>query len=159
MSIRAVSMDEWQLAVRRSVEEMAEAVLGRQATSEVKVDLKPSACGAYIPLMSLRDSLRVGVVATPQGCEAIARLMMGTDTTTRLEATDIADAMCEFLNIVAGSVKKQISHKLPALRVGLPIFVSGMVQPTSNVESTEQPLSIGDVPLLVAVMRYRRDGD
>lgn len=159
MSTRALPLAVWTASVHQSVGEVASLALGADLRSPGAERVLPPLSGAYIPLMTSRDTVRVGVLASPEACEALARLFLAADEETpKLADADVADALCEFVNIVAGVLKRNLAAKLPALQVGLPLFVAGPVVDHGHAEVSTSQVRLGDVPALLSVARYlKRD--
>lgn len=150
-------MADWSESVHQSVGEVAISSLGADLRASGAEGPSASLWGAYIPLLTSRDAVRVGVLASPQACESLARLFLAADAQTpKLEDADVADALCEFLNIVAGVLKRNMAERLPALQIGLPLFVAGAVVNHRHAEAWTRQVRLGDVPATLAVVRYLR---
>ncbi len=57
--------------------------------------------------------------------QAIARNMLGMDTTEQLAEEDTCDAIGEIANMVMGSVKSRLADSIGDLQVSIPIVVNG----------------------------------
>ena len=66
---------------------------------------------------------------------------------------DIADAVGELVNIVAGGVKQRMQDAAGGLRLGLPVFIHGYVQPTQQLEVSLASARIGEVDTHLMALR------
>ena len=97
-------------------------------------DVPPTGmAGAYIPLLAEDETLQLALLATPAGCADLARLLLGMESDEAVSDADIADAVGELVNIVAGGVKQRMQEGAGGLRLGLPVFIHGYVQPTQQL--------------------------
>lgn len=166
MSTLELSMDDWRATVRRSLDDLALRSLGTQvALTDGEAPGHPWA--AWVPLMSVHDSLRLGLLANPEGCQQLARTFVGDEA--ELTESEVGDALGEILNILAGCVKRDVADRLPGLRIGLPIFLphstGGPVQAGNtrtaggqSVETDVTWLRVSDVLTGLILVRYHHEG-
>jgi hypothetical protein len=155
--MNAAAAGDWVDAALDATTEVASQALGFEA---VVPSGQPGAAfdspyGAYVPLTSGEDVLQLGLVAERAGCETISRalLCMAPDDAFSAES-DIADAVGEIANMVAGGVKKRMDDRVPGILLGLPLFVSGGVEPHGADRSVSE-VRIGDVRAQVVVLWTR----
>lgn len=117
-------------------------------------DVPPTGlAGAYIPLLAEDQTLQLALLASPDGCADLSRLLLGMEPDEDVEAADIADAVGELVNIVAGGVKQRLQDCAGGLRLGLPVFIHGYVQPTQQLEVSLAAVRIGDVDAHLMALR------
>ena len=117
-------------------------------------DLPPTGmAGAYIPLLAEDQTLQLALLASPTGCADLARLLLGMEPDDEVSDADIADAVGELVNIVAGGVKQRLQDSTGGLRLGLPVFIHGYVQPTQQLEISLASARIGEVEAHLMALR------
>ena len=117
-------------------------------------DLPPTGmAGAYIPLLAEEQTLQLALLASPAGCADLARLLLGMEPDEAVSDADIADAVGELVNIVAGGVKQRMQDVAGGLRLGLPVFIHGYVQPTQQLEVSLASARIGEVDAHLMALR------
>lgn len=147
----------WQEAIAQSANEIAMYALGELETRvehpiAVTHDVSCSA-GAHIPLLGGSQPLELAIVSSPDGCEALARAMLGTDGP--LTPAEIADALGELVNMLAGGVKRRLQAHGTELELGLPIFIRGHVEPTDRVSIVALPIDFGPTKTRVLTIGRR----
>jgi Chemotaxis phosphatase CheX len=116
-------------------------------------DVPPTGmAGAYIPLLAEDQTLQLALLATPAGCADLSRLLLGMEPAEEVSDADIADAVGELVNIVAGGVKQRMQGSA-SLRRGLPVFIHGYVQPTQQLEVSLASVRIGQVDSHLMALR------
>ena len=122
-------------------------------------DVPPTGmAGAYIPLLAEDQTLQLALLASPAGCADLARLLLGMEPDEPVSDADIADAVGELVNIVAGGVKQRLQDPATigsggGLRLGLPVFIHGYVQPTQQLEVSLASARIGEVEAHLMALR------
>jgi hypothetical protein len=117
-------------------------------------DVPPTGvAGAYIPLLAEDQTLQLALLATPGGCADLSRLLLGLEPADDVSDADVADAVGELVNIVAGGVKQRMQDSAGALRLGLPVFIHGYVQRTQQLEVSLASARIGDVETYLMALR------
>lgn len=116
-------------------------------------DLPPTGmAGAYIPLLAEDQTLQLALLATPAGCADLSRLLLGMEPGDAVSDADVADAVGELVNIVAGGVKQRMQGSA-SLRLGLPVFIHGYVQPTQQLEVSLASVRVGQVDAHLMALR------
>ena len=117
-------------------------------------DVPPTGmAGAYIPLLAEDQTLQLALLSSPAGCADLSRLLLGMDAEDEVSDADIADAVGELVNIVAGGVKQRMQDAAGGLRLGLPVFIHGYVQPTQQLEVSLASARIGTVEAHLMALR------
>ena len=68
---------------------------------------------------------------------------------------DVADAVCEVVNIIAGGIKGRVNGRVPPIKLGIPIFVHGAVQPSGRNVLVVAEVLIGNVPAALVLVEPR----
>ena len=111
--------------------------------------------GAYIALVGERESMHVGLSSTSQGCRALARGLLGVRFDVEMSDKDVKDACAEVINILAGLAKARMGTD-GSLRLGLPMFVTGEIQVTGDMEADSLAARLGPVDCQLHVYRRKR---
>jgi CheY-specific phosphatase CheX len=91
-----------------------------------KFDSQDLEYGSCISLIRPNGGWNLGLLGTNESCKSLARALLGMEPEEDLGKEELADALGEIVNMVAGVVKR----KLPAgesqeLHLGLPLFIAG----------------------------------
>ncbi|HSD90735.1 MAG TPA: chemotaxis protein CheX [Kofleriaceae bacterium] len=146
---------QWRDAVNGTANEIAKCMLSLDGaivgdpsplpeTSETMV-------GAHIPLVG-KQSFDLSFVASPAGCEALSRAVLGFSPTDAVDAGTVADAVGELVNMLGGGVKRRIGSDL---ELGLPVFVSGVPRASERQAIVAIPVKLGDVQAVVVIVGPR----
>jgi len=129
----SASPERWMREVVGAAEEIATA-MGLGGVRVVgSIPLPSDLPGAYLPIVGVGGaSVYVGWLASNSGCEAMARALLGDPTIGRLSHDEVADAMGEIVNIVAGAVKRRMAPQGGTLILGLPIYVASPIRPLAG---------------------------
>ena len=154
-----VSGDQWLNAALESVKEVATGAL---CNDEFEVTGRrwrsTGHFGAYIPLVTEEESLHVGVVASRSGCALLTRALLGMEPDEEDPThADVADAVGEIANMVAGGMQRRMSELFPLSQLGLPIFIHGDIEPTPKMETLVARVQIGEISLEVVVLRQCKE--
>jgi hypothetical protein len=150
-----ISLGVWLSAVEDGLREVAREAMG-QSDIEVKqraAVIPEQMPGAFIPLMAPDESVQVGLVSTPEGAQKMARLMLQMGQGEPLSQADLADALGEATNILAGFVKRNMQVHLKSVQLGLPLYVNGHLETTERVRAMVTHLQMGEIPVAVIVLR------
>ncbi len=121
----------------------------------------PEYQGAYLGLVAPQGALQIGLASNEAGCQALAKGLMGmVEGDPPLAPAEMADAICEIVNIVAGAFKGRVRERMGNLAMGLPVFFRGPAQPTGHTAVKVARLSAGAVTaaLLVVFPRGASEG-
>lgn len=119
----------------------------------------PDYQGAYVGLVGAQGAIQIGIASTELGCQALAKGLMGmAETDPPLEASEMADAVCEIVNIVAGAFKGKVRERAGQLTMGLPVFFRGPAQPTGHTAVKVVRFSSGSVAAGVLMVYPRPAG-
>lgn len=148
-------------ALTEAASEVAATVLGGMpfavvagANAETASEPAP-AHGAYVGLVAREEPIQVGLLAEPAGCQLLAKALLGMDAADEdLPSSDVSDAMCEIINIVAGGLKRRVAGSL-SVTLGLPIFVAGPPLPNQQQEIVAQELQLGSVAVRLLILTQK----
>lgn len=129
-----ISPQDWLAALESGFEELAHASFN---VGRVQVDARhetPPAhmSGAYLGLVAPEASVQIGLAAGIEGCRDFARGLFQMSPGEPVNDPDMADAVCEIVNMLAGCVQRRVREKVE-VRLGLPTFFHGPVQPTERL--------------------------
>lgn len=110
----------------------------------------------YISVLSESNSMHLGIATTMQGCRTMTRAFLGIRERDAVSEKDVVDAMSEILNILAGKVKSRLASRDGSLKLGLPIFITGQIQVTANMERAATNVDLGPVSCQLLVFRNRK---
>ncbi|MBL4636895.1 MAG: chemotaxis protein CheX [Kofleriaceae bacterium] len=108
--------------------------------------------GAMIGLVSPGNSVQIMLVASRRGSEILAKALLGFEPDEAIDAGDLADALAEIVNIVAGMVKTVVNEQDGNLNLTLPTFMTGSCRPLGTQLVTEGRLTLGTVEAKVIVI-------
>jgi CheY-specific phosphatase CheX len=149
------SLREWVSAAEAAAAEVATTALSCSEVQLATRSTQPpqSLFGAYVPLVASDCQAQIGIVAEWPACQSLARALFGMDRDAELDAdSDVGDALGEIANMVAGCVKTRMNGRVPGLNTGLPLCVSGHVEPSTGAEHATLVLSFDGVLASVIVL-------
>ncbi len=121
----------------------------------------PQVQGAYLGLVSTAGAFQIGIAADEAGCQLLGRSLMGmAGADPPLPPAELADAVCELVNIVAGGFKSRARDRAGALTIGLPVFFHGPAQATDHTGVLVSLVRLGaaEVALLLVHPRTHAPG-
>ncbi len=150
----------WLGDLEASVDEIARTALGMEgSTVRARTDVPRPLDVAFIGLVGPGGGIQIGLGADPAGCETFARGLLGMPAGGEpLPGPEIADAMCEIINIVAGAFKGRVRDRASPLQMGLPVFIHGSVQATDHTAVRVAEVTIGAVEAVVVLVHPRAGG-
>jgi len=143
-------------ALSESTSEVAATVLGGVPFNALGSDSSyGSGHGAYLGLVADDEPFQVGILVDPAGCQSLSKALLGMEPGDEdLPASDVSDAMCEVVNIVAGGLKRRVSERMK-ITLGLPIFVAGHPLPNQQQEVSARALKLGEVAVSLLVLTQK----
>jgi hypothetical protein len=149
---------QWRAAVEGAATEIATYALslpGAAVHDPVDAERAISMIGAHIPMIGGGQAFDLGLVASPEGCQALSRAILCMAPGSALRDAEVADAVGEIVNMLAGSVKRRISGLGGELELGLPIFLHGYIQPTERLAVLALPTQFGTIETMVLIAGHR----
>ncbi len=152
----SLSMQDWINAMADATGELATSTLGFEGCSirETGSVYPDGMAGSLLSLTNTQDSIQVGILSTPEGCRNLAKSMLGMGPEEDLTDGDMADAVSEAINIVAGGVKRRLSGDSP-LQLGLPLFINGRIEPGDRQEPMFAKAMVGPIEICLVVLREK----
>jgi hypothetical protein len=157
----ALRTADWLDALEAEFASLAAAALGVQRVAPLSRHAAPppGMGGAYLALVSPQGAYQIGLAAPPAGCEAFARGLLSLGPAEPLAAADVADAVCEIVNMLAGGVQRRIRAKSgDQLGLGLPTFFNGTPQPTERLCVAVAEVRAGAIPAALLVLHPKQLG-
>jgi hypothetical protein len=129
-----ITPQDWLRALESGFEELARASFG---VEKVQVGARHDApvaglAGAYLGLIADRSSVQIGLAAPIEGCRELARCLFQMSPGDPVSDGDVADAVCEIVNMLGGCVQRRVRQRVE-VQLGLPTFFHGPVQPTERL--------------------------
>ncbi|MBU8921677.1 MAG: chemotaxis protein CheX [Bacteroidales bacterium] len=139
--------EKWLHAMSASLEELATGMLGFDGSSITGMEdgLPDKINGAHVAMISLHESLNVGLFADNKDCVSLAKAMLCMEEDDEISEEDVRDSMGEIVNIIAGGVKRRMIEDIPTIKIGLPVFFAGYMTPGKNVDSSVIDVMIGPI--------------
>jgi hypothetical protein len=151
----ALSIGRWLAAAEEAANEVALCSLACSAKSVGPAANHPPAgtFGAYIPMLNDDDSVDIGLVASDESCQALARAFLGVEPEEEpLPEGDVADGIAEITNMIAGVVQRILATEAPGAQLGLPMGIRGRVV-GSIVEWESMEMAFGEHRAEIVVLR------
>lgn len=155
MSGGATSIQNWLEASKKSAEELANVALGFDDFEILGEDksLPVNQEAAFVALIGDTTSVQVGIASNMEGCQALSRALLGMEPDEPdLESSEVADALSEIANILAGQVKIVMAEFDGNLKIGIPIFLSGKIEQSDKIEKLVADVKLGGIPVKLIVM-------
>ncbi len=115
--------------------------------------------GAYIPMISDGDTAlaNVGISADKKTCRMLASALMGMgieeeEEEEPLSDADIADALGEVANLIAGAFKARIAQHGVAPNLGTPMVLQGKIVQISNQTCDVAVCKMGDATVELIIL-------
>lgn len=157
MSADAVGLASWLADLEGAFDEVATTALGLPAVEvTARHDAPVPLHGAYLGLMGPAGAVQIGLASSPAGCQALAKGLMGmTPAEADLPDGEMADAVNEIINIVAGAFKARVRDRANPLQMGLPVFIRGAIQATERVGVRVAEIKVGDLTAALLLIHPR----
>jgi hypothetical protein len=153
------TLAQWQVAVEGAANEIATYALsfeGATVGAAVSHSVVDGLVGAHIPMLGGPEALELALVGEPANCRRLAAAMLMTDDPSSLSESDVADAVGEAINMLAGSVKRRMQSDGTELELGLPVFIVGHIKHTEHISVSPLPAKFGPIDMFVLVVSRRR---
>lgn len=146
-------IEQWTEVTAKSAKAVA-VEMGFDSCEVVGVDAKLPAemSGAFVPLVGKNANLQFGIVSSRAGQEMIARVILQMEPDEGLEHDEIADAVGEFANCLAGRIKREMRKVDGSLRIGIPVFVDGHVEDIGRSAFKVVRTEMNEFPVAVIVV-------
>ena len=112
--------------VSRSMQDIELAPIGSPVPFEAKESGSAWECGSCISLSRPGVSWNLALFGSTESCKQMARALLTMGPAEELGFDEVADALGEILNMVAGVTKRKLPvEESKSLLLGLPLFLSG----------------------------------
>jgi len=101
-----LTLAQWRTAVEGAAGEIATYALslpGVVVHDPVGLECASAMIGAHIPLIGGGQAFDLALVASGDGCQALSRAILGASPGAPLRDAEVADAVGEIVNMLAGS--------------------------------------------------------
>jgi hypothetical protein len=156
MKSDSIPLQEWLSAFQAAAGEFADGSMRFDARADLHAD-EVSRPGAYIAILSERNSIHLGLSSSTAGLHALARGLLGLRHSEELSERDVVDGVSEVMNIIAGKVKSYMSGRDGQLRLGLPMYIPSPIANGPGMEVLSAELQLGPVPCRLSVYRRVRE--
>jgi Chemotaxis phosphatase CheX len=153
-----LSLAQWRAAVEGAAGEIATYALslpGAVVQDPVGLECASAMIGAHIPVIGGGQAFDLALVASADGCLALSRAILCMDGAAPLRDAEVADAVGEIVNMLAGAVKRRMSGQGAELVLGLPLFLHGYIQPTDRLSVLTLPTRFGTIDTMVLIAGQR----
>ncbi len=155
------SLKAWLDALTAATDELATTTLGFEGcqVDELlpQIPYPPPTAGAYLAMVGNEQTLQLAIVSDMQGCRLLSGALLGmVGDEDGLGESDIADAMGEIINIVAGGVKTRMAGSDKGFKLGLPMFIDGHVEPVKETEQAAHRVTLGSIRAYLLTLRQKR---
>lgn len=153
-----LTLAQWRAAVEGAAVEIATYALSQSGAvvhDPVGLERASTMIGAHIPLIGGGQAFDLALVSSDQGCQELSRAMLCMAAGAPLGDAEVADAVGEIVNMLAGSVKRRMSGLGAELELGLPIFLHGYIQPTDRLSVLALPTRFGAIDTMVLIAGQR----
>jgi len=152
-----LTLSKWRAAVASAATEIATYALqlpGAVVQDPVDAERASAMIGAHIPMMGGGQAFDLAVVALDEDCKALSRAILCMAPGAPVRDAEVADAVGEIVNMLAGSVKRRMSGDRD-LELGLPIFLHGYIQPSDKLTVVALPTRFGTIETMVLIAGQR----
>jgi hypothetical protein len=152
--LNTLTTSDWMQTIQETACEVATVALGFEdcVKGPHNVNVRTGMSGAYLPLWTATEQIQVGLLADDAGCQALAKALLGMEQTEPdLSMSDKSDSFSEIVNMLAGGLKRRLEGRVD-LKLGLPLFVNGVVQPNPHITILATELTLGPVEAVVLLV-------
>ncbi|HEY0191317.1 MAG TPA: chemotaxis protein CheX [Kofleriaceae bacterium] len=147
-----LTLAQWRTALEGAATEIATNAFsfpGAKIFDPIGHEAAAKLVGAHIPVLGGGGAFDLALVASPENCLALSRAILYAGPEQVLRDAEVADAIGEVVNMLAGSVKRRMNGV--DLELGLPIFLHGYIQPTDRLLVTAFPTRFGTIETMVLI--------
>jgi hypothetical protein len=153
-----LTLAQWRTAVAGAAGEVATYALslpGAVVHDPVGLECASSMIGAHIPVIGGGQAFDLALVSSADGCQALSRAILCLGDGAPLRDAEVADAVGEIVNMLAGAVKRRMAGSGAELMLGLPLFLHGYIQPTDRLSVLTLPTRFGAIDTMVLIAGQR----
>lgn len=152
------TLAQWSEALISAANELATTALGYEEglplESSLTLPVEGDMTTSCVALVGEGLNLQVGIATNQADSQAMARALLGLDDEQEdLPEQDLADALGEVANILAGGVKRRMADGAPAIQLGLPIVLRGHIEATGSTRAHVTEMRWGQIGGKLLVIR------
>ncbi len=153
-------MNEWIAALVAATNELATTSLGLAEGEVVSTGstLPEIPYGSFVGLTGETKSVQIGLAASREDCMTLARAMFCMGPEEDLSEEDLADALGEMVNVLAGGVKVRLKDLVENFNIGLPIVVHGKIDVTKVAQVDVTVMRWDNAEAQVFLIRHKERG-
>jgi CheY-specific phosphatase CheX len=149
---------QWLDAALESCTEILPLALGCQLQRhQHDVSFPRDGASAFVALVGDASSVQIGVSSSRQGCQNMAKalLSLAADSPDFPDA-DLADAVGEIVNMIAGRVRAIMAERGEKLIMGIPVFVHGYLEKTESMEVAVAAVALDSTEACLFALKNRK---
>ena len=149
-----VTTETWMERVLEAVGEVAEMTFDSVANDIQRSEKIPlNREGSLLPVQKGSESLHLGVLSDKAGCIALTRGLLQMSEDDEVADEDIADAVGEIVNILAGVVQRALDGDGEGVTLGFPVYIRGEIIAPHKSESLCANLNLGPARADIIIVR------
>jgi Chemotaxis phosphatase CheX len=149
-----VTTEVWMDRILEAVDEVAGTTFDSVANDVERSNRLPvNREGSLLPVQKGSESLHLGVLSDKQGCIALTRGLLQMDADEEIGDEDIADAVGEIVNIVAGVMQRALDGDGEGVTLGYPVYVRGEIIAPHKSETLCATLNFGPARADIIIVR------
>lgn len=149
-----VTTEAWMSCILDAVGEVSEMTFESPANDIQRSAKLPSGReGSLLPLQKGTESLHLGVLSDKAGCIALTRGLLQMEVDEEVADEDIADAVGEIVNILAGVVQRALDGEGDGVKLGFPVYIRGEIIAPHKSEALCANLNLGPARADIIIVR------
>lgn len=155
MSTQSMPIDQWlHWAVKGMKDVATDSLMCAEFELVENAEKEASPFGAWLPIKAGDEPLHIGVLSSQDGCTQMTRSLLFMEPDEEDPShEDMADAVGEIVNIIAGIMQRDLAGEVPEIELGLPIFVAGEVVKHPAQEAANSDVVFDGTPAKIVVLR------
>lgn len=153
-------IEAWSTATLECLELLTQDLLGLEHCPIIddRHQTPAEVHGAYVPLNNGQSVVQVGIFSNKDGVRRLARaLLQMEEDEIDPDPAEIADAVGEIANVLAGAAKARREDIDANLNLGSPVVVDGDGRALRNIKAKITRLYLAGIPIFIAVASSTED--
>jgi CheY-specific phosphatase CheX len=158
MNTTMITITEWLEYYVEAVNDVAKNALGFDECNLIKTEKeqRTGLVGSYLALVSDEICLQIGVASGKDDCRELARALLGMSPDDGdISDEEVADAVGEIVNILAGVLKGKVNDRANGIKLGLPIFIDGRIKASDQQQTLIGRVKLGSIPVELLILMHR----
>ena len=149
----------WLEAAHASLASVGATALGLEVGEANAVD-DPTLAGyiAFIPVNTAGSAIQIGIVVDEPACRELSRALLQLDDPAEVALADMADALGEITNMIAGVAKATLAPVTGLITLGLPVVVHGEVAANRHLALDGLKVRVGAADVTLIIRHARSAG-